>query len=58
MTIEEIEDLVANWSTWLTSKQKRYIHFNSLTNFLFHFRDLPNENLKEQVLTYLILTSM
>ena len=53
MTIEEIENILTDWSIHLTNKQKRYIHFNSFTNFIFHFRNLPNEKVQDIVLLQL-----
>ena len=53
MTIQEIESNLVTWREYLTNKQKRYIHFNSLANFVFHFENLPTEKLKEIVLIYL-----
>ena len=53
MTIEEIENIIANWGDSFTNKQKRYIHFDSLRNFVFHFRNLPDGKLQEGVLSQL-----
>lgn len=53
MTIEEIENILTSWGDSFTNKQKRYIHFYSLRNFVFHFKNLPHGKLQETVLRQL-----
>jgi hypothetical protein len=53
VTIQEIIKKIETWDSYLTVRQKRYIHFKSLRNFAFHFDNLPNERTKEIALDYL-----
>jgi hypothetical protein len=47
----EIKERFESWDRILIQKQKRYIHFYSMRNFVFHFNSLPNEAVKEKVAT-------
>ena len=49
MEIEEIKKRFESWDEWLTSKQKKYIHFRSMRNFVVHYNSLPEGRIKSDV---------
>ena len=53
MGIDQITEAFTSWQGHLVKKQRRYIHFRSMNNFAFHFHSLPNDILKDKVLTIL-----
>jgi hypothetical protein len=53
MGIDQISETFTSWQSHLVTEQRRYIHFRSMNNFVFHFHQLPNDVLKDKVLTIL-----
>ena len=45
--IEQIKEIVDLWENSLLASEKKYIHYRSITNFIFHFENLPNIRIKE-----------
>lgn len=50
MGIEDIREKIMSWEDFLTTKQKKNIHFFSMRNFVFHYDHLPDERIKEKVI--------
>jgi hypothetical protein len=50
MDITNIREQFSFWNNNLTKKEKRYIHFNSMKNFAYHYDSLPNERIKSIVI--------
>ena len=42
MDIQEIEKKIKNWKMNLSSDEKKYMHFHSMENFLFHYSEIDN----------------
>jgi hypothetical protein len=53
MEIDQIFETFTFWKGRLSGKQRRYVHFRSMSNFVFHFHNLPDNTLKNKVLTIL-----
>jgi len=49
--IEEIRAILYKWDSYLTTKQKHYIHFFSMRNFVIHFTEISNEKFREKIVT-------
>lgn len=49
LEIEEIKELFLNWEASLSKNQKKYIHFYSFRNFVFHYNKL-SDRAKQNVL--------
>ena len=47
--IEQIKGIVDSWETSLLASEKKYIHYRSMTNFIFHYNNLPDSRIKEKV---------
>ena len=47
--ITQIKEIVDSWEHSLLPKEKKYIHYKSITNFIFHFHSLPDIVVKERV---------
>jgi hypothetical protein len=50
MGIEDIREKIMSWDDFLTTKQKKNIHFFSMRNFVFHYDHIPDEKIKEKVI--------
>jgi hypothetical protein len=49
MSIHDIEAKFNVWNSDLSPDEKKYIHFNSMNNFLYHYNNI-NDRKKEKVL--------
>jgi len=49
MEVEKVKEIFEGWEADLLSHQKKYIHFMSMRNFVFHYDSLPNSMLKEKI---------
>jgi hypothetical protein len=49
MSIEEIKNRFQKWNLELSKDEKKYIHYNSMNNFLSHYNEL-NERKKKVTL--------
>ncbi|HXB93377.1 MAG TPA: hypothetical protein VNU72_13860 [Puia sp.] len=53
LTYEEIKNVVLEWDKMLSHKNKKYIHYRTMRNFVLHFNELESEQEKEQALEIL-----
>ena|SRR5688572_1047583 len=49
MDIQEVKEVFSLLDSSLNPRQKKYIHFRSMQNFLYHYDNLPSNKIKEQI---------
>ena len=49
MEIEELERKIEKWEVSLSSTEKKYIHYYSMRNFVFHYSEL-NDRIRVKVM--------
>jgi len=51
--IQEIKEIIFAWDVLLNAKEKKYIHYRSMRNFVLHFSDISNQILQNKILVVL-----
>ena len=49
MEIEQIKEIILSWDSMLSQRMKKYIHYRSMRNFVFHYDEIDNEKVKNRI---------
>jgi hypothetical protein len=53
MSYDEIRNTIVAWQQMLPSKTRKYIHYRSMRNFVWHFNEIRSERDRDKVLNLL-----
>src|SRR5882762_8653321 len=49
MEIEQIKEAIISWDSMLSQRMKKYIHYRSMRNFVFHYDEIQNKKTQDKI---------